>query len=56
VLVLDGGEVKEYDHPYILLRKQDSIFKSMVEQSGEETILIDLAKTAWRKTRLVDVD
>jgi hypothetical protein len=58
VLVLDGGEVKEYDHPHLLLRNKDSIFKSMVEQSGEEQILTELAQTAWKtsKSRLVDDD
>jgi len=58
VLVLDAGEVKEYDHPYILLRTRDSIFRSMVEQSGEEQILTELAKAAWKtsKSRLVDDD
>jgi hypothetical protein len=53
---LDAGEVKEYDHPYILLRKEESVFRGMVEQSGEEQILVELAKAAWRRSRLVDVD
>lgn len=56
VLVLDAGEVKEYDHPYLLLQKENSIFKDMVEQSGEKEILIELARAAWKKTLLVDVE
>src|SRR5436305_11912064 len=56
VLVLDHGEVKEYDHPHLLLQKQDSIFRGMVEQSGEMEILVDLARAAWKKTQLVNVE
>ena len=55
VLVLDAGEVKEYDHPHLLLQNEGSIFKGMVEQSGEMEILAELANAAWKKTRLVDV-
>jgi hypothetical protein len=54
--VLDAGEVKEYDHPHLLLQKQDSIFRGMVEQSGEQEILVELAHAAWKKTLLVDVE
>lgn len=56
VLVLDAGQVKEYDHPHLLLQKQDSVFKGMVEQSGEMEILVELARAAWKKTLLVDVE
>lgn len=53
--MLDRGEVKEYDHPYLLLQKEGSIFRGMVEQSGEMEILVDLARAAWKKTCLVDI-
>jgi ABC-type multidrug transport system fused ATPase/permease subunit len=56
VLVLDAGQVKEYDHPYLLVQKPGSIFRGMVEQSGEMEILVDLARAAWKKTLLVDVE
>ena len=56
VLVLGQGEVKEYDHPHLLLQKPDSIFRGMVEQSGEQEILVELARAAWKKTQLVDVE
>lgn len=56
VLVLDAGEVKEYDHPHLLLQKEDSIFRGMVEQSGEKEILVELARAAWKSTLLVDVE
>jgi hypothetical protein len=56
VLVLDAGEVKEYDHPHLLLQKEDSIFRGMVEQSGEKEILVELARAAWKKTLLVDIE
>jgi ABC-type multidrug transport system fused ATPase/permease subunit len=56
VLVLDAGEVKEYDHPHLLLQKEGSIFRGMVEQSGEMEMLVNLAKAAWKKALLVDVE
>lgn len=34
VLVMEGGEAVEYDHPYNLLQKNDGYFTSMVQQTG----------------------
>lgn len=34
VLVMDGGEVVEYDKPSELLRNETGIFRKLVEQSG----------------------
>ena len=56
VLVMDAGEVKEYDHPHLLLQREDSLFRGMVEQSGEMEVLVELARTAYKKTLLVDVE
>ncbi|CCD26193.1 putative ATP-binding cassette multidrug transporter VMR1 NDAI_0H00190 [Naumovozyma dairenensis CBS 421] len=47
ILVMDAGEVKEYDHPYSLLLNKNSIFYSMCEQSGELDALIDMAKGSF---------
>lgn len=47
ILVMDAGEVKEYDHPYSLLLNKQSAFYSMCEHSGELDILIELAKKAF---------
>ncbi|CCH62018.1 hypothetical protein TBLA_0G00710 [Henningerozyma blattae CBS 6284] len=47
ILVMDAGEVEEYDHPYSLLLNKNSIFYSMCEQSGEIDILIEQAKKAF---------
>ncbi|KAK6362145.1 hypothetical protein TWF730_005842 [Orbilia blumenaviensis] len=57
VLVLDHGEVKEYDHPYTLIQKKDSLFKDMCASSGELETLQKMAKEAWERKhpRLVDV-
>ena len=56
VLVLDRGEVKEYDHPWILIRKDGSIFQSMCENTGNMESLLQLSKKAWDQRQLVDVD
>lgn len=47
ILVMDAGEVKEFDHPYSLLLNKKSIFYSMCEQSGELDTLIELSKAAF---------
>lgn len=47
ILVMDAGEVKEFDHPYSLLLNKNSILYSMCEQSGELDSLIESAKEAF---------
>lgn len=47
ILVMDAGEVKEYDHPYSLLLNKESLFYSMCERSGELESLIEMAKNAF---------
>ncbi|GAB5587579.1 Transporter of the ATP-binding cassette (ABC) [Umbelopsis nana] len=44
VLVLDHGQVLEFDTPYNLLRLSDGVFRGMCETSGEIEILLDMAK------------
>ncbi|KAF2664412.1 ATP-dependent bile acid permease [Microthyrium microscopicum] len=41
VLVLDQGAAVEYDTPKNLVEKEDGIFRSMVESSGERDVLMD---------------
>ena len=50
VLVLDQGEVKEFDHPHSLLQRKDSIFREMCESSGELGALEEMAKRAFMGT------
>ena len=54
VLVLDKGEVVEYDHPSALLSKEGGSFRGMCETSGDHERLKVLAKKAWDAKRLVD--
>ncbi|GME70449.1 unnamed protein product [Ambrosiozyma monospora] len=46
ILVLDKGHVVDYDNPYKLLIKEESLFKSMCENSGEYEKLVEIAKSA----------
>lgn len=55
VLVLDKGEVAEYDHPWELINDEEGTFRSMCESSGELDSLMKLAKKKWDDGRLVDV-
>ncbi|KAK6349604.1 hypothetical protein TWF696_005888 [Orbilia brochopaga] len=57
VLVLDHGRVKEYDHPWVLLQTEGSLFRDMCANSGEMETLEKLAKQAWERKnpKLVDV-
>ncbi|XP_014214767.1 probable multidrug resistance-associated protein lethal(2)03659 [Copidosoma floridanum] len=49
ILVMDAGQVKEFDHPYILLQKKDGIFSNMVKQTGAfmAKSLHDIAKSNY---------
>ncbi|ODQ52501.1 hypothetical protein SAICODRAFT_93382 [Saitoella complicata NRRL Y-17804] len=52
VMVLDHGELKEYDHPHVLIQDEGSIFRSMCEQSGEFEALREMAEEAYRKSQV----
>ncbi|KAH8701779.1 putative ABC bile acid transporter [Talaromyces proteolyticus] len=56
VLVLDHGEVIEFDHPWTLINKENGSFRSMCENSGNTDVLIEGAKKAWESKRLVEMD
>ncbi|CAK8678304.1 unnamed protein product [Clavelina lepadiformis] len=49
VMVLDAGEVVEFEEPHLLLNNKDSVFASMVDSTGkaEATSLKDAAKRAY---------
>lgn len=35
ILVMDGGQVKEFDHPYLLLKNKESYLSKMLQEAGE---------------------
>ncbi|KAF9094962.1 hypothetical protein BGX23_001326 [Mortierella sp. AD031] len=44
VLVMDAGEIAEYDRPYTLMTREGSLFRSMCERSTEFDALLAIAK------------
>lgn len=46
ILVLEKGEVAQFNHPYDLLQDKEGIFYSMCEKSGELETLVKLATQA----------
>ncbi|GFY48387.1 hypothetical protein TNIN_211863 [Trichonephila inaurata madagascariensis] len=52
VLVLDAGEVKEFDTPFTLLQNRNSLFSHMVQMTGSGMAqqLRDVAKNAYFKS------
>jgi len=44
VLVMDAGQVAEFDRPWQLLQRKDGIFRSMCERSGDFKNLWELAR------------
>ena len=55
VLVLDKGKVIEYDRPFALIMEEGGIFRGMCEMSGELEALVEAAKKAAGKEKLVDI-
>ncbi|MCJ1469079.1 hypothetical protein MMC07_007712 [Pseudocyphellaria aurata] len=55
VLVLDKGQVVEYDSPWELISKENGIFRGMCEVSGHLESLVDGAKKANDQKKLIDV-
>lgn len=51
ILVMDAGRVVEYDNPYVLISKKNSLFYSMCENSGELDSLTKLAKETYVKNK-----
>ncbi|PWY90826.1 hypothetical protein BO70DRAFT_425768 [Aspergillus heteromorphus CBS 117.55] len=49
VLVLDHGRVVEFDHPWNLINRDDGIFRSMCDNSGNMDALLEGAKKAWEQ-------
>ena len=43
-MVLDAGNLVEFDSPVVLLSKQDSYFKKMVDESMDKEKLLELAE------------
>ncbi|KAF7725515.1 hypothetical protein EC973_009545 [Apophysomyces ossiformis] len=44
ILVLDNGLVVEFDSPYSLMTREDSMFRELCERSGEYAELLSIAK------------
>lgn len=49
IIVMDEGKIVEFDHPYNLLQKPETIFYKMVLETGRETsiYLEDIALDAF---------
>jgi len=45
ILVLDGGNLVEFDSPAHLLRQENGAFRSLVDGSGDKEHLYTLVKT-----------
>ncbi len=54
VLVLDKGEVIEFDAPWELIQKDGGVFRGMCEMSGDLEGLTEGANKAREGKRLVD--
>lgn len=46
ILVVDAGNIVEFDHPYLLLKQPNSVLKGMVSETGPENakLLFKVAK------------
>ena len=55
VLVLDKGKLIEFDAPWELIAREAGIFRGMCEMSGDLESLMEAAKKAADKKKLIDV-
>ncbi|XP_018561045.1 multidrug resistance-associated protein 4 [Anoplophora glabripennis] len=55
VLVMDSGTMVEFDHPYVLLQKQNSVFYKMVAESGKSLAeqLKRIARESYQKQHVL---
>ncbi|KAL1924068.1 uncharacterized protein VTP21DRAFT_7103 [Calcarisporiella thermophila] len=44
VLVMDQGEIVEYDSPRVLIQREDTLFRDLCLRSGEMDVLLDMAR------------
>lgn len=51
VLVMDAGEIVEYDHPYNLLLRPDGFLRKLVNEteSATATHLLDIARQSYKE-------
>lgn len=49
ILVLDKGEVVEFDDPWDLINKEGGFFRAMCDSSGDFDSLFELARKAWHE-------
>lgn len=54
VLVMNSGEIAEFDHPYILLSDPNSHFTSMVNETGEKNseMLFQISKDTYFQSNI----
>ncbi|XP_050504939.1 ATP-binding cassette sub-family C member 4-like [Diabrotica virgifera virgifera] len=55
VLVMDAGQISEFDHPHLLLQKKNGIFYSMVAETGKTTAeqLRKIASDSYQKLQAI---
>jgi ABC-type multidrug transport system fused ATPase/permease subunit len=51
IMVLDAGNMVEFDSPTNLLKKSGGFLKSLVEESGDREVLYELAEKARKGRR-----
>ncbi|KAF7315751.1 ATP-binding cassette transporter [Mycena indigotica] len=44
IMVLDAGQIAEFDSPRVLLEKEGGLLKALVDESGDRDALYDMAK------------
>ncbi|KAF7279579.1 hypothetical protein GWI33_006975 [Rhynchophorus ferrugineus] len=51
ILVMNAGRVEEYDHPYVLLQKENGFLRNLVDDTGKNTsrTLENIAKENYKK-------
>ncbi|KAI2473971.1 ATP-binding cassette sub-family C member 4 isoform X2 [Diabrotica virgifera virgifera] len=54
ILVLEAGEIVEFDHPYLLLQNKFGVFRKMVEETGTAMLRQFLETSSQNYQKLID--
>ncbi|RIB09810.1 hypothetical protein C2G38_1980741, partial [Gigaspora rosea] len=54
ILIIDDGNIVEFDIPYLLMQKFDGLFRELCKKSSDFAKLIEIAKQKYKSILVTD--